>query len=240
MRSTGRPRHARRKSAVGSLSAPPPTASRSRRAALPRHPADEERPEALQVERRLPRLPHPLDDDRERVQLGARGARPRSRCRRGRGRGRQAGCRTRAPRGRTTCRRPRAPSGSRSAPCARAARTSQRGAAGTRSPTVASGPARAAAAARRAPPRGPARARSRTCGPSIVSSGFGSSSENGGDCRKLPSSETNASGVSLSVSSATPVGVADVLVQRPLDTGRLERRDERRRVAAHRRRRGAA
>ena len=40
------------------------------RGALPRDPADEERPETLEMERRLLRLAHPLDDDRERVQLG--------------------------------------------------------------------------------------------------------------------------------------------------------------------------
>ncbi len=38
--------------------------------ALPRHSPHEERPESLEMERRLLRLAHPLDDDRERVQLG--------------------------------------------------------------------------------------------------------------------------------------------------------------------------
>ena len=38
--------------------------------ALIRHPAHEERPESLEVERGLLRLAHPLDDDRERMELG--------------------------------------------------------------------------------------------------------------------------------------------------------------------------
>src|SRR5262249_27496958 len=47
-----------------------PLARRSRRLRLPRHSADEERTEVLEVERGLPGLPHALDDDRERVELG--------------------------------------------------------------------------------------------------------------------------------------------------------------------------
>src|SRR5262245_62700974 len=43
----------------------------SRRRALPHNSPHEERAEPLEVKRRLLRLPHPLDDDRERMQLGA-------------------------------------------------------------------------------------------------------------------------------------------------------------------------
>src|SRR4029079_7258984 len=43
----------------------------SGRGALPRDSPDEERPESLEVERRLFRLPHALHDDRQRMELRA-------------------------------------------------------------------------------------------------------------------------------------------------------------------------
>ena len=45
--------------------------SRGQRWCLPHAPPDEERPEPLEMERGLLRLAHPLDDDRERMQLAS-------------------------------------------------------------------------------------------------------------------------------------------------------------------------